>query len=170
MAFIREHSGDHFHISVAAYPECHPEARNMSDNLKHLQSKVHEGANSAITQYFYNADAYDHLISDCKNLGIDIPIVPGIMPITNYKQLARFSDSCGAELPRWIRTRLDACGDDLNAIQAMGEKITTHLCAKLLAAGAPSLHFYALNKASACMNTLDALHSRTRRACEHACG
>jgi methylenetetrahydrofolate reductase (NADPH) len=164
--FIRKHSGDHFHLSVAVYPECHPEANSMVENLKHFKNKVDAGANNAITQYFYNADAYDHLISDCKELNIKTPIVPGIMPITNYKQLARFSDTCGADLPRWIRKRLDAHDEDLESIRKLGAKITTKLCEKIIDMGAPGLHFYTLNKAEASSYTLDYLQAKYARTKE----
>lgn len=145
--FIRAETGDHFHIEVAAYPEFHPQARDAQSDLKHFQRKVVAGANSAMTQYFYNADAYFRFIDDCTALGIDIPIVPGIMPITNYKQLAGFSDRCGAEIPRWIRRRLESFGEDIDSIRAFGLDVTTELCAALLDAGAPGLHFYTLNRA-----------------------
>jgi methylenetetrahydrofolate reductase (NADPH) len=144
---IRCETGDAFHIEVAAYPEVHPRARSPQDDLRYFKSKIDCGANSAITQYFYNADAYFRFIDECEALGLDIAIVPGIMPITNYKQLARFSDNCGAEIPRWIRTRLASYGDDIESIRAFGLDVTTELCARLLAAGAPGLHFYTLNRA-----------------------
>jgi len=143
---IRKESGDWFHIEVAAYPEMHPRASNMDDDLKHFAQKVHAGANSALTQYFYNVDAYVRLVEEATRRGVAVPIVPGIMPITNYKQLARFSDNCGAEIPRWIRKRLEAFGDDLVSLRAFGLDITTQLCEKLLAAGAPGLHFYTMNR------------------------
>ncbi len=145
--FIREVSGDHFHIEVAAYPEFHPQALNAFDDLKHFRNKVEAGANSAITQYFYNPDSYFSFVDSCEKLGVDIPIVPGIMPITNYVQLARFSDACGAEIPRWIRKRLEAYGDDLTSIRQFGIEVVTRLCERLLAEGAPGLHFYTMNKA-----------------------
>lgn len=144
---IRAETGDHFHIVVAAYPEIHPRANDPEDDLRHFKHKVECGANSAITQYFYSAEAYFRFIDDCQKLGIDIPIIPGIMPITNYKQLARFSDNCGAEIPRWIRKRLAGYGDDLGAIRTFGVDVTAELCTRLLAAGAPGLHFYTLNQA-----------------------
>jgi methylenetetrahydrofolate reductase (NADPH) len=149
VAFIRAHSGDHFHIEVAAYPEVHPQADSASADLRHFQEKVEAGANSAITQYFYNAEAYFHFVERCRALGIDIPITPGIMPISNYHQLARFSDMCGAEIPRWLRKRLQDFGDDSASLQAFGIDVITDLCAKLLAQGAPGLHFYTLNRADA---------------------
>ncbi len=144
---IRRETGAYFHIEVAAYPEVHPRARTPEDDLRYFKHKVECGANAALTQYFYNADAYFRFVDECEALGLDIPIVPGIMPITNYRQLARFSDNCGAEIPRWIRKRLEAYGDDLDAIRAFGLDVTTELCDRLLAAGAPGLHFYTLNRA-----------------------
>jgi methylenetetrahydrofolate reductase (NADPH) len=145
--FIRAETGDWFHIEVAAYPEMHPQATSMEQDLLNFKRKVDAGADSAMTQYFYNADAYFRFVDDCEALGIDIPIVPGIMPITNYKQLARFSDACGAEIPRWIRKRLEGYGDDLDAIRTFGLDITTDLCDRLLGAGSPGLHFYTMNRA-----------------------
>jgi methylenetetrahydrofolate reductase (NADPH) len=145
--FIRAETGDHFHIEVAAYPEFHPESTSPESDLRYFKRKVEAGADSAITQYFYNTDAYFRYIDSCEALDLNIPIVPGIMPITNFKQLARFSDSCGAEIPRWIRRRLEAFGDDLNSIRAFGLDVTTDLCDRLLQAGAPGLHFYTLNRA-----------------------
>ncbi|HEX9811047.1 MAG TPA: methylenetetrahydrofolate reductase [NAD(P)H] [Burkholderiales bacterium] len=145
---IRSETGEAFHIEVAAYPEMHPQARSPQEDLRHFKRKIDSGANSAITQYFYNADAYFRFIDECEAIGIDIAIVPGIMPITNYKQLARFSDGCGAEIPRWIRMRLASYGDDIESIRAFGLDVTTELCARLLAAGAPGLHFYTLNRAA----------------------
>ena len=144
---IRAETGDAFHIEVAAYPEVHPRAHSPDDDLRYFKRKIDSGANSAITQYFYNADAYFRFIDECEAIGLDIPVVPGIMPITNYKQLARFSDNCGAEIPRWIRRRLEAYGDDIESIRAFGLDVTSELCARLLAAGAPGLHFYTLNRA-----------------------
>jgi len=144
---IRAETGDHFHIEVAAYPEVHPRAADASADLRHFKRKIERGANSALTQYFYNADAYFRFVDECEALDLDISIVPGIMPITNFKQLARFSDNCGAEIPRWIRKRLEGYGDDLEAIRAFGLDVTTELCQRLLAAGAPGLHFYTLNRA-----------------------
>ncbi len=144
---IRKETGDHFHIEVAAYPEVHPRAASADDDLRAFKRKVDCGASSALTQYFYNVDAYFRFIDECEALGLSLPIVPGIMPITNYKQLARFSDGCGAEIPRWIRKRLENYGDDLDAIRAFGLDVTTELCRKLLAAGAPGLHFYTMNRA-----------------------
>ncbi len=144
---IRAETGNHFHIEVAVYPEIHPRAASVEEDLRHFKRKVECGANSALTQYFYNADAYFRFVDDCQAFGLDIPIVPGVMPITNYKQLARFSDRCGAEIPRWIRKRLEGYGDDLDAIRAFGLDVTTELSGKLLAGGAPGLHIYTLNRA-----------------------
>ena len=145
--FIRSETGGHFHIEVAAYPEMHPQARNFEDDLRHFAAKMQAGANSAITQYFFNADSYFHFVERVRKLGVEQPIVPGIMPITNYSKLARFSDACGAELPRWVRKQLEAYGDDLESIQAFGEQVVTRMCEKLLDGGAPGLHFYTLNQA-----------------------
>ncbi len=147
VAFIRETTGRHFHIEVAAYPEFHPQATGARADLEHFRRKVEAGADSAITQYFYNADAYFRFVDDCEAMGLEIPIVPGIMPITNYAQLARFSDACGAEIPRWIRKRLEDYGDDLASLRAFGADVVAELCARLLEAGAPGLHFYTLNRA-----------------------
>ncbi len=149
VAFIRRETGKHFHIEVAAYPEFHPEAPDPKTDLANFKRKVEAGADSAITQYFFNPDAYYRFIDECESLGLDLPIVPGIMPITNHKQLARFSDNCGAEIPRWIRKRLEGFGDDLDSIRAFGLDVVTALCDRLLAGGAPGLHFYTLNRAEA---------------------
>lgn len=146
VAYIRETTGDHFHIEVAAYPEFHPQAVSPMDDLRNFKRKVDAGANSAITQYFYNLDAYLHFVDDCEKLGVDLPIVPGIMPITNIKQLARFSAMCGAEIPRWLKLRLEGYGEDLASLRGYGLDITTELCRKLLEAGAPGLHFYTMNQ------------------------
>ena len=145
---IRKETADWFHIEVAAYPEMHPRAANFEEDLKHFRQKVDAGANAALTQYFYNVDAYVRFVAECEQLGLRLPIVPGIMPITNYKQLARFSDACGAEIPRWIRKRLEGFGDDLDSIRAFGFEVTVELCEELLAAGAPGLHFYTMNRAA----------------------
>lgn len=145
--FIRSECGDHFHIEVAAYPEFHPQSSNADIDLENFHRKVDAGADSAITQYFYNPYAYFHFIDRCEKMGIGIPIVPGIMPITNYTQLARFSDMCGAEIPRWIRKRLEAYGDDRQSIRSFGEDIVAEMCQALLDAGAPGLHFYTMNQA-----------------------
>lgn len=143
--FIRTETNDHFHIEVAAYPEFHPQASSAEDDLNNFKRKMEAGANSAITQYFFNPDAYFRFVNDCEDLGITAPIVPGIMPITNYVQLARFSDMCGAEIPRWIRKRLQSYGDDKDSIKAFGEDVITEMCHQLLEAGAPGLHFYSMN-------------------------
>lgn len=146
--FIRAATGDWFHIEVAAYPEYHPQARSPLDDLLAFRRKLEAGANSAITQYFYNFDAYAQFIDQCRRIGIDVPIVPGIMPISSYSSLARFSDNCGAEIPRWIRKKLESYGDDSASIRAFGLDVVTQLCEKLLASGAPGLHFYTLNQVS----------------------
>ena len=145
--FIREETGDWFLIEVACYPEYHPQARRPQQDLAAFKAKVDAGANAAITQYFYNADAYFHFVDEVQAMGIDIPIVPGVMPINNFSQLARFSDACGAELPRWMRLKLEGFGDDSASIKAFGLDIVTELCDRLLSAGAPGLHFYTLNQA-----------------------
>lgn len=145
--FIRSETGDWFEVEVAAYPEFHPEAASARADLEAFRRKVEAGANGAITQYFYNADAYFHFIDDCDAMGIGIPIVPGIMPIYNYIQLARFSATCGAEIPRWLRLRLEDYGDDLASVRAFGLDVVTKLCDRLLSGGAPGLHFYTLNQA-----------------------
>jgi len=145
--FIRAETGDHFHIEVAAYPEMHPQARHLEDDLLNFARKAKAGADSAITQYFFSADCYFYFCERVRKLGVEIPIVPGIMPITNYSKLARFSDSCGTEIPRWIRKQLEAYGDDLGSIQAFGEEVVTQMCERLLQGGAPGLHFYTLNQA-----------------------
>jgi methylenetetrahydrofolate reductase (NADPH) len=147
VAFIRSEYGDHFQIEVAAYPETHPQARSAEEDLRNFRAKIAAGADSAITQYFFNADAYFYFREQCESLGIDVPIVPGIMPITRYTQLARFSDACGAEIPRWIRKRLEGFGDDTASIRAFGLDVVTRLCDDLLRNGAPGLHFYTLNQA-----------------------
>ena len=146
VAFIRQQTGDHFHIEVAAYPEKHPQAATIEVDLLNFKKKADAGANAAITQYFFNPDAYFRFVEDCAKLNVTIPIVPGIMPITNYKQLARFSEGCGAEIPRWIATRLETYGEDLDAIRAFGLDVTLRLCETLLERGAPGLHFYTLNR------------------------
>ena len=148
VAFIREETGDHFHVDVAAYPESHPQARSPQDDLDAFKRKIDAGANSAITQYFYNADAYWHFVDACRAAGITVPIVPGIMPISSFVKLARFSDACGAEIPRWIRKRFEGYGDDTESIRAFGLDVVTELADGLLARGAPGLHFYTLNQAS----------------------
>jgi methylenetetrahydrofolate reductase (NADPH) len=147
--FVRAETGDWFHIEVAAYPEYHPQAKSPADDLANFIRKVRAGANSAITQYFYNTDAYFRFVDDVAALGCSLPIVPGIMPITNYAQLARFSDACGAEIPRWIRKRLESFGDDRESIRSFGLDVVTDLCEQLLAVDAPGLHFYTMNQADA---------------------
>ena len=145
--FIRDETGDWFHIEVAAYPEYHPQARHAQQDLLAFKAKIDAGANAAITQYFYNPDAYFHFVDEAEALGIDVPIVPGIMPINNFSQLARFSDACGAEIPRWMRLRLEGFGDDTASIKAFGLDVVTELCDKLLSGGAPGLHVYTMNQA-----------------------
>lgn len=147
--FIRKETGDWFHIEVAAYPEMHPQARSPQDDLQAFARKIQAGANSAITQYFYNADAYFDFIDNARKLGVDVPVVPGIMPITNYTQLMRFSDMCGAEIPRWVRNKLASFGDDTASIKAFGLDVVSSLCERLLVGGAPGLHFYSMNQAAA---------------------
>jgi methylenetetrahydrofolate reductase (NADPH) len=149
VAFIREETGADFFIEVAAYPEIHPQAKSPTSDLQAFAAKVKAGANSAITQYFYNADAYFRFVAEADALGLSIPVVPGIMPITSSAQLMRFSDACGAEIPRWIRLRLQAFGDDLASIKAFGLDVVTELCEQLRAGGAPGLHFYAMNQSAA---------------------
>jgi len=149
VAFIRAETGDHFHIEVAAYPEVHPQARSPKADLQAYAAKVRAGADSAITQYFYNADAYFRFVEESDALGLSVPVVPGIMPITSSTQLMRFSDACGAEIPRWIRLRLQAYGDDTASIKAFGLDVVTALCEQLRAGGAPALHFYSMNQSTA---------------------
>lgn len=146
--FIRSETGDWFNIEVAAYPEYHPQARSARDDLLNFKRKVDAGANSAITQYFFNADAYFNFVDECAALGVTLPIVPGIMPISNFSQLARFSDACGAEIPRWMRKQLEGYSDDIESIRAFGLDVVTDLCERLLKAGAPGLHFYTMNQAA----------------------
>lgn len=157
VALIRREFGDYFHIEVAAYPEFHPQAANARIDLDNFKRKVEAGANGAITQYFYNADAYFRFVDSCKKLAIDIPIVPGIMPITNYSNLSRFSDACGAEIPRWIRKRLEAYADDVESIRAFGVDVVSELCQRLLDQGAPGLHFYTMNQSAATLKIWDNL-------------
>jgi methylenetetrahydrofolate reductase (NADPH) len=147
--FVRQNYGDQFTIEVGCYPEFHPESPSPASDLAYFRQKVEAGASGAITQYFYNADSYHRFVEDCRRSGIDIPIRPGIMPITNYRQLARFSSICGAEIPQWILRRLEAWGDDLESIRAFGLDVVTRLCEQLLRDGAPGLHFYTLNRAQA---------------------
>jgi len=156
--FIREQTGDHFHIEVAAYPEMHPQAQGMNADLNAFKAKVDAGASSAITQYFFNIDAYKFFIDSCERMGIEIPIVPGIMPITNYENLVRFSHTCGAEIPRWIKVRMEAFAGDLPSIVQFGEEVVTSLCQELLDMGAPGLHFYTLNQAAPTLAIWDKLN------------
>ncbi len=164
VSFIREETGDHFFIEVAAYPEFHPQARNPTTDIEHFSNKVKAGADSALTQYFYNAEAYFRFVDDCEKLGVDIPIVPGIMPITNYTQLARFSDACGAEIPRWIRGRLESFGDDMESIAAFGQDVVANMCETLLANGAPGLHFYSMNRTEPSLAIWEALNLPSRKS------
>ena len=152
--FIRQETGDWFHLEVAAYPEFHPEALSAAKDMANFKRKVEAGANSAITQYFYNADAYFKFMDSCRKDGISVPIVPGIMPIYNFTQLARFSGICGAEIPRWLRLRLEAYADDMPSLRALGVDVVSELCERLLAWGAPSLHFYTLNQAGVISNII----------------
>ena len=147
VAFIRKETGDWFHIEVAAYPEYHPQAKSPREDLLNFKRKVDAGADSAITQFFFNVDAYDHFVEECQALGLTLPIVPGIMPIASFSKLARFSDACGAEIPRWIRKKFESFGDDTASVRAFGLDVVTDLCDRLLAGGAPGLHFYTLNQA-----------------------
>lgn len=147
VTFIRQETGDWFHIEVAAYPEFHPEAQSAAKDIANFKRKVEAGANSAITQYFYNADAYFRFLEACDQENIVVPIVPGIMPIYNYTQLARFSGVCGAEIPRWLRLRLEAYGDDMASLRAYGADVVTEMCQRLIAAGVKNMHFYTLNQA-----------------------
>jgi methylenetetrahydrofolate reductase (NADPH) len=155
VAFIREETGRHFHIEVAAYPETHPQARSPEADLKAFAAKVHAGADAAITQYFFNADAYFRFVDEARRAGLDVPIVPGIMPILGSTQLLRFSDACGAEVPRWLRLRLQGFGDDVASIRAFGLDVVARLCEQLVAGGAPALHFYTMNQSAA---TLELCH------------
>ena len=145
--FIRDETGDWFHIEVACYPEYHPQARKPQQDLQAFKAKIDAGASAAITQYFYNPDAYFHFVDQAQAMGITVPIVPGVMPINNFSQLARFSDACGAEIPRWMRLKLEGYGDDTASIKAFGMDVVTDLCDKLLASGAPGLHVYTMNMA-----------------------
>lgn len=147
--FIRSETGDHFHLEVAAYPEYHPESPTPDSDFEFFKRKIEAGADSAITQYFYNIDAYLHLVDKCSKANLDAPVVPGIMPITNYSGLVRFSDNCGADIPRWIRKQLEAYEDDADSLIAFGIDVVTSLCARLLESGAPGLHFYTMNQSQA---------------------
>lgn len=146
VSFIRAETGDHFHLEVAAYPEMHPQAKSWTADLNNFRTKVDAGASSAITQYFYNIDAYKFFVDSCEKMGVSLPIVPGVMPITNYENLIRFSNTCGAEIPRWIKTRLEGYAGDIESIKLFGEEVLTSLCEQLLTMGAPGLHFYTLNQ------------------------
>lgn len=146
VSYVRSEYGDTFFIEVAAYPEYHPQSGSPVRDLENFRRKVEAGADGAITQYFYNADAYFGFVESCRKAGVDVPIVPGIMPITNYTQLARFSDACGAEIPRWVRRRLEGYGDDVESIRAFGHEVVLTLCQHLIAGGAPGLHFYTMNQ------------------------
>ena len=148
VAFIRAETGDSFHIDVAAYPEWHPQARSPQHDLANFKRKIDAGANGAITQYFYSLEAYEHFVDAARALGITVPIVPGIMPIAGFSKLARFSDACGAEIPRWMRRKLESYGDDTAAIRAFGLDVVTELCQRLLTSGAPGLHFYSMNQSA----------------------
>ena len=160
VAFIRQESGDAFHLEVAAYPEIHPQAKSADADLKAYVTKVQAGANSAITQYFFNTDAYFRFVDDAHQLGADIPVVPGIMPITSSTQLMRFSDACGAEIPRWIRLRLQAFGDDTASIKSFGLDVITDLCDQLRNAGVPGIHFYTMNQAAPTLEIVRRLSER----------
>lgn len=155
--FIRQETDDYFQIHVAAYPEVHPQSASGSEDFKNFKRKVEAGADAAITQYFYNAEAYFYFLDSCEKNGIDIPIVPGIMPITQYSQLFRFSEMCGADIPRWMRKRLEGFGDDRASIQAFGQDVVTNLCQRLLDNGAPGLHFYTMNQAGPTLAILENL-------------
>ena len=157
VAFIRAETGDDFHIEVACYPEIHPQARSPESDLRAYAAKVRAGANAAITQYFYNADSYFRFVEEADALGLHVPIVPGVMPITNSTQLMRFSDACGAEIPRWIRLRLQGFGDDTASIKSFGLEVVVALCEQLRAGGAPGLHFYTMNQAAATFDICKAL-------------
>ena len=151
------YDGDHFHIEVAAYPEMHPQARDSRADLEHFVRKVRAGANGAITQYFYNADAYFRFVDDIRAAGVEIPVVPGIMPISNFSQIRRFSDMCGAEIPRWIAQRMQSYGDDSTSVREFGAEVVAQLCRRLVDGGAPALHFYTLNLAKPTLNVLSRL-------------
>ncbi|QQK65594.1 methylenetetrahydrofolate reductase [NAD(P)H] [Cobetia sp. cqz5-12] len=160
--FVREETGDHFEIAVAAYPECHPQADNYHSDLANFARKMQAGADIAITQYFFTADAYFHFVERARALGIEQPIIPGIMPITNYTRLARFSDSCGADIPRWLRRQLESYGDDSDSLQAFGTEVISRMSQRLLDGGAPGLHFYTLNQAEPCLKVLENLGIASR--------
>ena len=162
VTFIRQETGDWFHLEVAAYPEFHPEAISAAKDMANFKRKIEAGANSAITQYFYNADAYFRFVESCQQAGITVPIVPGVMPIYNFTQLARFSGICGAEIPRWLRLRLEAYADDLPSLRALGSDVVSELCERLLAWGAPSLHFYTLNQAGLISKIIENLELKNK--------
>ncbi len=162
IAFIRRERGDTFKLEVAAYPETHPQARNCNIGIKWFKHKVEQGADSAITQYFYNVDSYLYFIDNCERSGIDLPIVPGIMPITNYENLVRFSEGCGAEVPRWLKCRLESFEDDQESLLAFGEDVVTELSQRLLDAGAPGLHFYSMNQSKPVLNIVNRLTFKDR--------
>jgi methylenetetrahydrofolate reductase (NADPH) len=157
VAFIREHSGDHFHIEVGCYPEIHPQADDALADLRHFKAKIEAGANGAITQYFFNPDAYFRFVDDARRLGVGTPIVPGVMPISNFTQLRRFSEGCGAEIPRWIAKRMQAYGDDAASVRELGADVVAALCRRLVEGGAPALHIYTLNRAQATLAVLGRL-------------
>jgi methylenetetrahydrofolate reductase (NADPH) len=159
--FIRLETGDYFDIHVAAYPEVHPQAANATDDFKNFKRKVEAGANSVITQYFYNAESYFYFVELCEKNGITIPVVPGIMPITQYAQLFRFSEMCGADIPRWMRKRLESFGDDKASVQAFGLDVVSQLCQRLLEGGAPGLHFYTMNQSAPSLAILDNLQLKS---------
>jgi methylenetetrahydrofolate reductase (NADPH) len=157
IAFIRAEHGDHFRIEVGCYPETHPQAGDALADLRHFKAKIDAGADAAITQYFYNADAYFHFVDAVRRLGVEVPIVPGIMPISNFSQLRRFSEQCGAEIPRWIEKKMQAYGDDADSVRAFGADVVAALCRRLLEGGAPALHFYTLNLAKPTQSVLSRL-------------
>jgi len=160
VAFIREQKGDTFKLEVAAYPETHPQARNCDIGIKWFKHKVEQGADAAVTQYFYNFDSYRYFVDNCEKNGIDLPITPGIMPITNYDNLIRFSQGCGAEVPRWLKCRLESFEDDQESLMAFGRDVVTELSQKLLDAGAPGIHFYSMNKTEPTLEIAQALTLR----------
>lgn len=155
--FIRKHSGDHFHIEVGCYPEVHPQSDDAVVDMRHFKAKIDAGANGAITQYFFNADAYFRFVEDARRIGVDVPIVPGIMPISNFSQLRRFSEACGAEIPRWISKRMQAYGDDADSIRELGADVVAAMCRRLLDGGVPGLHIYTLNRARATVAVVERL-------------
>jgi methylenetetrahydrofolate reductase (NADPH) len=154
VAFIRAEQGDWFHVEVGCYPETHPQADDALADLRHFKAKIDAGADGAITQYFYNADAYFRFVDDAHALGVDVPIVPGIMPVSNFAQLRRFSEACGAEIPRWIGKRMLAYGDDADSIRSFAAELVARMCERLVDGGAPALHFYTLNLSKPTLNVL----------------